>query len=101
MSARPAKILAERISHLGALSQFATELKEPVDSVLNVFSVKGPLHIIMQKLLCESYVDLVKWPVNVILLSKFSTYLRSADTAITLFLPRTVLSHTLEVSTAQ
>ena len=60
MPARPAKTLAERISHLGALSQFATELQEPVDSVLDVFPeqpLKGLLHIIVQKPLGESYVD--------------------------------------------
>jgi hypothetical protein len=56
MSARPAKTLAEHISGLGEFSQFAAEMQEPVDSVLNVFPEQPPkgLHIIVQKPLGES-----------------------------------------------
>jgi hypothetical protein len=79
VSAIPAKTLTERISGLGELSQFATELQEPAGSVLDVFSEQPPkgLHIIVQKPLGESYVDLdvVKCPANVVLLSTFPTYL--------------------------
>ena len=77
MSAISAKTLAERISGLGNLSQFATELEDPSDSVLDIFSEQPPkgLHIIVQKPLGESYVVLfvVICPANVVLLSTFPT----------------------------
>jgi len=79
VSSRPGKTLAEHISGLGELTQFAAELQEPMDSVLYVFPEQPPkgLHIIVQKPLGESYVDLyvVKCPANVVLLFTFSTYL--------------------------
>jgi hypothetical protein len=73
LSARSAETLAKRISGLGELSLimlFATKLKEPVDRVLDVFPEQppwDPLHIIVQKPLYESYVDLydVEYPANV------------------------------------
>jgi hypothetical protein len=51
--------LAERISGLGELSQFAAKLQAPADTVLDVFPEQPPkdlLHIIVQKPLGESYV---------------------------------------------
>ena len=73
------KTLVERIRGLGELSQFAAELQEPAVRVLDVFYEqprKNLLHIIVQKPLCESYVDLyvVKWPTNIVPLSTFPTY---------------------------
>jgi len=77
VSVRPAKTLAERISGLGNLSQFATELEDPSDSVLDTFREQPPkdLHIIVQKPLGESYVVLfvVICPANVVFLSTFPT----------------------------
>ena len=77
MSVRPAKTLAERISGLGNLSQFATKLEDPSDSVLDTFREQPPkgLHIIVQKPLGESYVVLfvVICPANVVFLSTFPT----------------------------
>ena len=77
MSIKPAKTLIERINGLGDLSQFATELEDPSDSVLDIFSEQPPkgLHIIVQKPLGESYVVLfvVICPANVVLLSTFPT----------------------------
>jgi len=89
VSAISAKTLAERISGLGELWQFATELQEPAERVLNVFPEKTPedfLHIIVQNPLGESYVNLyvVKCPANVVLLSTFPTCLNR-----TLTVPRT------------
>jgi len=58
--ARSATTLAERISGLGELSQFAAELQEPMDSVLDVFPeqpLKG-LHIIVRKPLGEFFLSL-------------------------------------------
>jgi len=76
--ARSTTTLAERLSGLGELSQFAAEMQGSMDSVLDVFPKQPPkgLHIIVQKPLGESYVDLyvVKCPANVVLLSTFSTY---------------------------
>jgi len=77
VSVSPAKTLAERISGLGELSQFAAELQEPSDSVLDAFPEEPPkgLHIIVQMPLGESYVVLfvVICPANVVLLSTFPT----------------------------
>jgi len=77
VSIKPAKTLIERINGLGDLSQFATELEDPSDSVLDIFSEQPPkgLHIIVQKPLGESYVVLfvVICPANVVLLSTFPT----------------------------
>jgi hypothetical protein len=74
VSGRPVKTLAQRISGLGELSQFATELQEPMDSVLDVFpeQPRQGLHIIVHR---ESYVDLyvIKCPANVVLLSTSPT----------------------------
>jgi hypothetical protein len=89
VSGRPAKTLAERISALGELSQFAAELQEDVDSVLDIFPEQPRndlLHIIVKKPLGESDVDLyvVKYPANVAPLSTFPTYLNR-----TLTVPRT------------
>ena len=71
VSVRPEKTLVERISSLGELSQFATELQEPSDSVLDIFPEQLPkgLHIIVQKPLGESYVVffVVICPANVVL----------------------------------
>ena len=77
MSIRPPETLAERISGLGELSQFATKLQDPSDSVLDVFFEQPPkgLHIIVQKPLGESYMALfvVICPADVVLLSTFPT----------------------------
>ena len=77
MSVRPAKTLVERISSLGELSQFATKLQEPSDTVLDIFPEQPPkgLHIIVQKPLGESYMALfvVICPADVVLLSTFPT----------------------------
>jgi len=77
VSVRPAKTLAERISGLGNLSQFATELEDPSDSVLDTFREQPPkgLHIIVQKPLGESYVVLfvIICPADVVFLSTFPT----------------------------
>jgi hypothetical protein len=68
MSARSAKTLAECISNLGELLQFAAELQGPMDSILDVFPEQPPegLHIIIQKPVGESYVDLyvIKCPAS-------------------------------------
>jgi ABC-type uncharacterized transport system ATPase subunit len=70
VSVIPDKTFAERISGLGEFSQFAAELESRA-RVLDVFSEqprKDLLHIIVQKPLGESYVDLyvVKWPANIV-----------------------------------
>jgi len=88
--ARPARTLAERISGLGELSQFAAELEEPTDSVLDVFPeqpLKG-LHIIVQKPFGESYVDLyvVKCPANVLLSNYLNRTLTMPPSAHLFFL---------------
>ena len=82
-----AETLAERISGLGELSQFAVELREPGEIVLNIFPEQPPedvLHIIVQKPLGESYVNLyvVKYPANVVLLATFPTYLNHTLTVL-------------------
>jgi len=90
VSAISAKTLAERISGLGELSQFATELQEPAERVLNVFPEKTPedfLHIIVQNPIGESYVNpyvVSKCPANGVLLSTPPTRLNR-----TLTVPRT------------
>jgi len=87
MSEGSAETLAERISGLGELSQFAVELQEPADSVLDVFPEQPPknlIHIIVQEPLGESYVVLfvVICPANVVLLSTFPTCLNCTLTML-------------------
>ena len=77
--AKPARTLAERVSRLGELSQFAAVMEEPTNDILEEFQeqpLKG-LHIIVQKPPGKSYMDLyiVKCPTNVVLMSTFPNYL--------------------------